>query len=266
MVLKQTGPGLKPELNIKLIIEYDGKNYSGWQRQKNNSPCANSIQKTIEDSLQVLFKGTKIRLIGAGRTDSGVHALNQTANFKITQEAFSNGCPSGLNKLIHSLNALLPGDIAVKGASFVKDDFHSRYSAKKRLYKYLISTGKKAYNADKYFRLKTKFDIDLAKEYCKLIEGTHSFKPMCKNKDDKHNFMSHVYYARTKKVNDDAYEFEICANRFLHSMVRAIVGMMVKVASGKISIKEFKNKFEKGEPLKIQYAPSNALILYKITY
>lgn len=266
LIKTDTEPAGGSVLNIKLVIEYDGKNYSGWQRQKNKS----SIQGTIENSFQVLFPKTKINLIGAGRTDAGVHALNQTANFKIGSEVFNGSRNRSRNwnpeKLKHSLNSIMPADISVKSIGFVKKDFHSRYSAKKRIYRYLFSTVKRAYNADKYYYLKTKFDIDLAKEYCKLIEGLHSFKSMCKNKDDKHNFMSFVYYAKVKKPGNDVIEFEICANRFLHSMVRAIAGMMINAASGKISINEFKKKFEKGEHLRIQYVPSNALILYKIIY
>ncbi len=258
---KAAGSLSGPELNIKLVIEYDGRNYSGWQRQKNKS----SIQQTIEKSLQVLFPGSNINLIGAGRTDAGVHALNQVANFRISSHLFkSRNVNQG--KFLHSLNSILPGDIAVKKFAFAGKDFHARYSAKKRVYKYLFCTTKKAYNSDKYLFLKTKFDIDLAKEYCKLIEGLHSFKTMCKNKEDKHNFMVHVYYARVREPGDDVIEFEICANRFLHSMVRAVTGMMIKVAAGRIQIGKFKTKFEKGEHLRIQYVPANALILNKIIY
>jgi tRNA pseudouridine38-40 synthase len=255
-------------LNIKLIIEYDGKNYSGWQKQNSNSSQTrrqNSIQETIEDTLRVLFPKENIKLTGAGRTDAGVHALGQTANFKISKSSLT-GRIKDLNKLVYSLNAILPEDITVKKARLVKEDFHARYSAKKRIYRYLITTEKRSYNADKLFHIKTKFDIDLAKDYCKLIVGTHSFESMCKNREDKHRFMSTVYYAIVKKRADGVIEFKICASRFLHSMVRAITGMMIKIASGKINLNEFKNKFEKGEPLKIQYVPSNALILEKIIY
>jgi len=263
---KSSEPVEGSELNIKLVIEYDGKNYSGWQRQKTSSPPANSIQETIENSLQVLFPNTKINLIGAGRTDAGVHALNQTANFKISSDVLNKSRNVNFEKLLHSLNSILPGDISVKNIGFTSKNFHSRYSAKKRIYRYSISCVKRAYNADKYFFLKTKFDIDLAKEYCKFIEGLHSFKSMCKNKDDKHGFMSYIYYAKVRSRKNEVIEFEICANRFLHSMVRAVTGMMINIASKKISINEFKSKFEKGEQLRIQYVPSNALILYKIIY
>lgn len=249
------------ELNIKLIIEYDGKNYAGWQIQKNKP----SVQETIEHSLRVLFHKDNIKLIGAGRTDSGVHALNQAANFKIGKDIFSDRFKT-LGNLVYSLNSILPEDISVKKASFVNENFHARYSAKKRVYRYLLTAGKRGFNSDKYFRVKTKFDIDLAKEYCKFIQGVHSFRTMCKNRDDKHDFMSVVYYAKLKKRADGIIEFEICANRFLHSMVRAMVGMMLKIASGKISLKDFKTKFKKGEQLKIQYVPANALILDKIIY
>jgi tRNA pseudouridine38-40 synthase len=114
--------------------------------------------------------------------------------------------------------------------------------------------------------VKTKFDIDLAKEYCKLLVGLHSFKAFCKNKEDEHDFNCSIVCANVKKKRGNVIEFEITANRFLHSMVRAIVGVMLKIASGKSPINEFKQKFYKGEKLTIQYAPSNALVLYKINY
>ncbi|MGH2575288.1 MAG: hypothetical protein ACRDFC_06265, partial [Ignavibacteria bacterium] len=108
--------------NIKLTIEYDGKNYFGWQRQKNKP----SIQNTIEKSLQILFPEEKIKLTGAGRTDAEVHALNQIANFKISKDIFDK---LTLKKFVYSLNSILPDDIAVKKAYKVSLDFHSRYSA-----------------------------------------------------------------------------------------------------------------------------------------
>jgi tRNA pseudouridine38-40 synthase len=256
---KRNSAGSKPELNIKLVIEYDGKNYFGWQKQKNKP----TIQGTIENSLHILFQDKKIKLTGAGRTDTGVHALNQTANFQLSKNAFEN---VGMKRFVHSINALLPADITVKNALRAKPGFHARYSAKKRKYSYRISLKKCSLNADKYFILKQKFDIDLAKEFCKLLEGVHSFRQFCKNKKDEHDFMSEIYFARVRKQTDGIILFEICANRFLHSMVRALVGMMVKIASSRISLDEFKRKFLKGEQFKIQYVPSYALILDKIIY
>ena len=247
------------ELNVKLTIEYDGKNYFGWQRQTNKP----TIQETIEKSLQLLFPGGKIKLTGAGRTDTGVHAIGQIANFCIGRRHFEK---FGKERFLKSLNAVLPGDISVNGMKIVNAGFHSRYSALGRTYKYYISTSKHGLNGDKYYFLKTKFDIDLAKEFCKLLVGAHSFKAFCKNKEDDHDFYCDVISSGVRKMKNGVIEFEITANRFLHSMVRAIAGVMIKIATGKISINEFKQKFKKGEKLTIQYAPSNALVLFKIKY
>jgi len=246
-------------LNIKLEIEYDGSKYFGWQIQKNKP----TIQQTIEESLQLLFPKEKIMLTGAGRTDTGVHALGQVANFKLSGTSFDK---FNKDRFLRSLNAILPADIAVRKLEVVGESFHSRYSAKKRTYRYYLSTSKRGYDSRKSHFVKTKFDIDLAKEYCKLLVGNHSFKAFCKNKEDEHDFYCNVYSAGIKKKNDGVFEFEITANRFLHSMVRAIVGVMIKIASGKLTLNVFKQKFKKGEKLTIQYALSNALVLYKIKY
>jgi tRNA pseudouridine38-40 synthase len=245
-------------INIKLLIEFNGKNYFGWQRQK----IKPSIQQTIEESLQVLFPQDKIKLIGAGRTDTGVHAYGMTANFKIADESLK--IPLAL--LQRKMNSILPDDITILKVQKVSYDFHARYSAKIRCYKYYLSTRKVSIDNDKIYYIKTKFDIDLAKEFCKLLVGIHSFRSLCKNEDDKHDFLSEVFSAEIKKKRNSIYEFTICANRFLHSMVRAIIGAMIKIASGKLELTEFQNKFNKGEQLKIQYVPANALFLYKITY
>lgn len=251
MVLKQK------LLNIKLVIEYDGRKYFGWQTQKNKP----TIQQTIENALRGLLKDD-VKFIGAGRTDSGVHALNQVANFKLPILKWKNWT---LKKLMNSLNAILPNDIAVKKINFVSQDFHSRFSAKSRVYEYYICESKRGFGYEKVFKVKEKINIGLAKKFCKIISGIHSFRQFCRNKDDKHNFNSDVKYAKVRRSNG-LIKFEICANRFLHSMVRALVGAMLEVSTGKISIKEFQNKFIKGEKIKIQYVPANALVLKKINY
>jgi tRNA pseudouridine38-40 synthase len=254
-------------INLKLIIEYDGKNYFGWQRQskESNKP---TIQQTIEQSLQVLLKGEKIQLIGSGRTDSGVHALNQCANVKVTHESLEKfgGGSNYLSKLAYSLNSLLPDDIVIKKITRAKDDFHARYSAKERAYEYYLTTEKHALNSDKLYYIKTKFDIDLAEEFCKLLIGYRSFKSLCKNKSDEYGYKCDVTYASVKKLKGGIIKFEIKASRFLHSMIRAVVGAMINVASGKISLKEFQSKFKKGEEIKSQYVPAKALFLTKVKY
>lgn len=257
----------KEKINIKLSIEYNGKNYFGWQKQSvrksGHSKNKPTIQQTIEEALQVLFPEEKISLIGAGRTDAGVHAMGQVANFKINPGSLKN---KDRSRFKNSLNAILPDDISITGVGKCRKDFHSRYSAKKRLYVYYFSTRKSAVFSDFTYKLKTKFDIDLAKDYCKLLVGNNDFRNYCKNKSDKHEFRSIVYYAKVSKQKNGIISFEICANRFLHSMVRALAGVLLMIAGNKLTVEEFKNKFIKGEPLKIQYVPSNALFLKKIFY
>lgn len=257
-------------VNLKLVIEYDGKNYFGWQRQAKRQkgiPSKPTIQQAIEESLQVLFKGEKIQLIGAGRTDAGVHALNQAAHFKLSKKSAAKySGRNGLNKLSYSLNAILPSNIVVKRISRVSNDFHARYSARERIYRYFLTTQRHAVGSDKMHLVKTRFDVDLAKEFCKLLTGYRSFKSLCKNQNDDYDFKCDVKYAKIVKMKEGIIKFEISASRFLHSMVRAVVGAMISAASGKMSLKEFQNKFNKGEKIKSQYVPANALFLVKVKY
>ncbi|MBZ0203002.1 MAG: tRNA pseudouridine(38-40) synthase TruA [Ignavibacteria bacterium] len=252
------------KVNLKLVIEYDGKNYCGWQSQ---APSAKNktIQQTIEESLQVLFPDEIIKLYGAGRTDAGVHAYGQVANFKVAKSAFDK---LGNARLLKSLNGILPGDIAVKSVKEVNERFHSRYSARLRVYKYYITTEKKGIGGDKYFHVKPspQIDVDLAKNFCKLLVGIHSFESLCKNKDDRHDFLCDVKYVKVKRINKTDISVEICASRFLHSMVRGIIGAMLSVSTGKMQIKDFAAKFKKGDKIKIQYVPANALFLLKVKY
>lgn len=245
--------------NLKLVIEYDGKNYSGWQRQTK----LKSIQQTIEDALSVLFPGEKITIMGAGRTDAGVHAYGQVANFRVRKEKYIS---FGKNKLVYSLNALLPDDILIKKLKIVPEGFNSRYSAKSREYIYRITRIRKAIDREQLYYIKYDIDLDVAKEFCKTIVGLHSFKSLCKNKTDDHHFNCDVMYVGIRKRKDGVIDFKIAANRFLHSMVRAIIGVMLKVSSGKMSLNEFIQKFKKGVEIKTQYVPSHALFLSKVNY
>lgn len=247
------------KVNLKLVVEYDGKNFSGWQRQSK----LRSIQQTIEDALMVLFPGEKISIMGAGRTDAGVHAYGQVANFRVSKEKYK---AFAANKLVFSLNALLPDDILIKKISKVPDDFNARYSATSREYIYRLTKKRTAILRDQLYHLRYEIDPILAKQFCKNIVGWHSFKSLCKNKEDKHGFKCNVMYSDVKFRSGGVIEFKICANRFLHSMVRAVIGAMLKVASGKLSLNEFTQKFKKGDEIKIMYVPSNALFLSKVNY
>lgn len=246
-------------LNVKLVVEYDGSGYSGWQRQKDKP----SVQQKIEETISLLLGLENVKLYGAGRTDAGVHAYGQAANFRVGREVFEK---FGIDRFQHSLNAILPSDIAIKNTKIVPDSFHARYSAKARIYKYYFAHGKRAVDGGKIFEVNYEIDLAAAEKFCKVITGAHSFKSLCKNKTDDHDFFCNVEYARLKKLKGGIYEFEIKANRFLHSMVRAVVGALLKTSSGKLKLSDFREKFRKGDEIKIQFVPAKALFLSKVIY
>lgn len=242
--------------NYKLVIEYDGTEYYGWQRQTTTSK---TIQEVLESSLKKLLK-KDVTLIGAGRTDAGVHAMNQVANFK-TDEKFNT------EKVLYSLNSVLPHDIAVRSIEEVKENFHSRHSAKKREYEYRMSNEKQALFGRYYHKLNYDIDVEKINKVLPELLGYKSFRSLCRNTSDKYDFKCEIFKISLKK-NKSRGEIilNITGSRFLHSMVRAIAGVLVDIGRNKISINEFKRKFKKGEKISTTYLPPNGLFLKKIYY
>lgn len=239
-----------------MTIEYDGVDSNGWQRQKNTK---NTIQEYIEDSLKKLLKHD-VTLTGAGRTDAGVSALNQTANFK-TEVIFDK------KKFLYSLNSMLPETIYIKDIKKTALDFHARYSAKKREYIYKISFRKKAVDHRYFYKLFYNIDLRKIDDFINVLTGYKSFKSLCKNRSDKHNFfcnLSKLDYTINK--GKDELIFRIISDRFLHSMVRGTIGCLIDIGRGRLDFKETKTAFEKGEKIKAVYLPGNALFLKKIYY
>ncbi len=163
------------ERNIKLEIEYDGTNFHGWQIQ----PKLRTVQGEIEEKLETIL-GHKIDLIGAGRTDVGVHALGQAANFKTTIELDKNS-------IINGLNGLLPDDIVIKGIEEVDLNFNSRYNAKSRLYKYRIHLGRTAILRSYVWEVLYSLNLEDILEATKKIEGEHDFSSFCVAESSKDN-------------------------------------------------------------------------------
>ncbi len=203
--------------NIKLVLEYDGTNYHGWQKQ----PKLPTIQETIEDALTQLTK-TPIQIIGAGRTDSGVHAEGQVANFftelPIPTIAFQKG-----------LNTFLPRDIVVVDVEEVSTDFHARFSAISRRYRYTIlnRTYPTALRRHTAYLYVTPIDVNSLDAICRCMHGKLDFSSFQKTGSDRLNPVCEIFEASCYKT--DEYIFiEIEANSFLRGMVRALVGTALK--------------------------------------
>lgn len=243
-------------VNYKLTIEYDGRKFNGWQRQKST---ANTIQEQIELSLEKLLK-KRINVIGSGRTDAGVSAFNQIANFHF-EGSFNRV------KFKYSLNSILPPEITIKKIQIEKPEFHARFSATRRQYFYKICIDKRSLRRDEFLKINFIPDFIEIDKFQKFIKDQKKFRSFCKNKEDKHEFMCDVTefdfkYSKLKKE----IIFTITASRFLHSMVRALIGCALEIGRGKIKFNEIKEKIKKGEKIRIHYLPANALFLNKIYY
>lgn len=214
----------REQKNIKLIIEYEGTNYCGWQIQKN----ALSIQQEIEGALYKLT-GEKISLIGAGRTDAGVHAYGQVANF------YSNSnIPA--DKFSYALNSILPKDIIIKQSNLVEASFHARFSAKGKRYKYLILNDlfPSAFFMDRVWHVSKTLDLESIIVASKHFIGEHDYRAFCSSGTSVKDFVRTIYDVLINK-QDNIISLEIVGNGFLYNMVRIITGTLVQVGLGKIS-------------------------------
>ena len=240
--------------NIKLLIEYDGANYVGWQRQENGKSIQGEIESVL---LQILQE--KVNVIGAGRTDVGVHAKGQVANFRSETKLDFSSIKGGLN-------GLLPDDIVIKEVEEVHIDFHSRYSAKERQYCYTIVREPSALMRNYSWYLKYSLDISLMYLAAIAIKGKHDFESFCKANSDVDHHICNVNSAEWIE-NDSMLIFKISADRFLHGMVRALIGTMVDIGRGYtpmddlFKILEKKNRTDAG-----MAAPAKGLVLEKIIY
>jgi tRNA pseudouridine38-40 synthase len=240
--------------NIKLEIEYDGTDFHGWQIQ----PKLRTVQKEIQDKLETIL-GHKINLIGAGRTDVGVHALGQVANFKTTSELDKNS-------IINGLNGLLPDDIVIKSIEEVDLNFNSRYDAKSRLYKYRIYPGRTAILRKYVWEVLYLLNFEDILEATKKIEGKHDFSSFCVAESTKNDNVCDVFAANWERAELELV-FKIEADRFLHAMVRSLVGTLVEVGRGYFSVSDFVNIMEAKDRRKAgPTAPACGLYLVKVEY
>ena len=238
-----------------ITFSFDGTAYHGWQIQPNGI----SIQEVLQKSLSTLLR-SDIEVVGAGRTDAGVHARMMVAHFNIDKDV-------DCKLLTYKLNKILPPDIAVVGVRQVSEDMHARFSATSRTYHYYVHKGKNPFL--RKYSCNLCYDLDFVKmnQAAHILMEYEDFGAFCKSHTDVKTTICHVIEARWVKESADSWYFEITANRFLRNMVRAVVGTLVDIGRGKISSDDLRNivkgksRSDAGESM-----PANALFLEKIEY
>ncbi|GBD38780.1 tRNA pseudouridine synthase A [bacterium HR37] len=241
-----------------LVIEYDGTNYLGWQKQ----PQGPTIQDTLERTLERIT-GEKVAVIGSGRTDSGVHALGQVANFKTE----SRLTPLQFQR---ALNSLLPKDIVIVGAREVEPGFHAQFDAKSKVYVYRI-LNRPYPSALERFRVwfvPNPLDVEEMKEALELFRGEHDFRAFAlSDKHRKGSTVRRVINTSIYQRQGNVIEIEIEANGFLKGMVRLIVGALSNVGRKRISPKDVKDILESGKRSRFVFsAPPWGLFLKEVKY
>lgn len=241
--------------NLKITIQYNGKNYCGWQRQTDSL----GIQGNIENAIYEITK-EKVKLIGSGRTDAGVHAFGQVANFLI-----KSNIPA--SKLPLAINSKLPKDISIIDCVEVDDDFHSRYSAKGKTYRYLIynSQYRSPIYKDISYQVKYDLNIERMKKEAKFLLGEHDFCGFMSSGSSVLDTVRNISDINIK-TEEDLIIIEITGNGFLYNMVRIIVGTLVDIGRGKIDesledIIDSKDRKRAGHT-----APAHGLFLKKVYY
>ena len=242
--------------NIKLTIEYDGSAYVGWQRQ----PSGPTIQEAIETALGTMLD-EKIKLLGSGRTDSGVHALGQVASFR-------TGTTLGSEDIQKGLNSLLPKDIVITEAEDAEPDFHAQLSAKSKTYTYRIlnRTYPSALLRERAWFVPYPLKARLMDEAARTLVGEHDFRAFAQSEATVKTTVRTVISARITKRRD-MLEFSIEADGFMKRMVRLIVGTLAEVGKEKITPSEFREILISGVKTKhVRAAPARGLYLKEVKY
>ena len=239
-----------------ITLSYDGTRYHGWQVQPNGP----SVQEKLQWALSTILR-QDILVTGAGRTDAGVHARMMVAHFDVETMVYE------LQDLTYKLNRLLPQDIAIQMMEPVSDEMHARFSATSRTYHYYIHTVKdpflRAYSCELHYPL----DFQLMNEAAAILMTYEDFGAFCKAHADVKTTLCHITAAQWHQTSPSSWYFEITANRFLRNMVRAVVGTLIDVGRGRLSLDDFrkviegKRRTEAGESM-----PANALFLEEVKY
>ncbi len=234
---------------------YDGTHYHGWQIQPNGV----TVQSELERCLSLLMR-EKVSVTGAGRTDAGVHARRMAAHFDTMQELDGS-------MLVKKLNGLLQEDIAVYSIERVADDLHARFSATSRTYHYYIHTHKSPFLNQYSLEIHYQLDYALMNEAGRVLTEYEDFGAFCKAGSDVKTTLCKVTQAQWIQTSPTEWYFEIIANRFLRNMVRAVVGTLVEVGRGRMTLEEFRQVIEgKKRTQAGESMPAKGLFLEDIKY
>ena len=242
-----------------ITLSYDGTRYHGWQIQPNGI----SVQGEIERGLRLLLR-REVSITGAGRTDACVHARMMVAHFDLDAPL-----PESMDErqLTYKLNKLLPHDIAIVQIEPVSNELHARFSATSRTYHYYIHTRKSPFEQHYSCMIPYQLDFTLMNEAAQVLMEYEDFGAFCKSHTDVKTTLCHVTQAKWHQTSASTWYFEITANRFLRNMVRAVVGTLIEVGRGRLTIDDFrrviegKRRSDAGESM-----PGHALFLEKIEY
>lgn len=238
-------------------LAYDGTAYAGWQSQ----PKGHTVQDVLQEKMSAQWR-EDIKLVGCGRTDSGVHAKGYFAHFDTEKELDENH--------LHKLNAFLPDDIAVRRFVKVHEGAHARFDANRRQYRYFIHFRKSVFdkNYSLYVPDKKNYNPALFHEIAKLLPQYEAFKPFCKSGAEVEHYRCKIYKMQWE-INEerDTAVLTIEANRFLHGMIRFIVGCTLHYAAGRILLEDIVESMDNQSPLPMPYcAPAHGLIFDAVTY
>lgn len=243
--------------NVKMIIEYDGSRYNGWQRLGDTD---NTVQAKLEGVISKMVN-SKVEIIGSGRTDKGVHARNQVANFKTSSHM-------SCKDMLSYLNGYLPSDIVVKSVSFEDERFHSRYNADKKRYSYYIwnSPIPSAFNRKYSYHVPDKLNLDAVVEARNKLLGTHDFIGFSSIKKSKKSTTRTVYSIDIRQEGNMVI-FDFTANGFLYNMVRIMMGSLLEIGLGQKSISHIDDVFSSStRSIAGRTVPAQGLFLEDVFY
>lgn len=239
-----------------ITLSYDGTDFFGWQTQ----PKQISVQETIESALSKLYSNEPIKVVGCGRTDSGVHAKSYTLHVDLPHLHSEE-------ELIFKLNCMLPSSVAIHSVQEVNAEKHARFDAKWRTYRYFIHTTKDPFKTQHSTYFHHALNFELMNQAAKSLIGQHDFTSFSKVNTDVKTHICKVSKAEWVQLSETDYYFEYTANRFLRNMVRATVGTLFDVGIGKISLEEFTSIFNSLDRSKASgSADAQGLFLWEVEY